>query len=103
MRVDVLPDGQRALEAVRQESYDLAICDLKMPGMDGQIFYGELVQSRNPLCEHVLFVTGDVVAQRTQEFLERHHLPHVAKPFRVEELSMAVRRMLSGNLQAAVP
>jgi signal transduction histidine kinase/ActR/RegA family two-component response regulator len=103
MRVDVLPDGQRALEAVRQESYDLAICDLKMPGMDGQIFYGELVQSRNPLREHVLFVTGDVVAQRTQEFLERHHLPHVAKPFRVEELSVAVRRMLSVNLQAAVP
>jgi CheY-like chemotaxis protein len=103
MQVKVLPDGRRALEAVRLESYDLAICDLKMPGMDGQIFYRELVESRNPLYEHILFVTGDVVAQRTQEFLERHHLPHVAKPFRVEELSLAVRRMLSGNLQAATP
>lgn len=103
MRVEVLPDGRSALEAARQESYDLAICDLKMPGMDGQIFYRELVESRNPLREHILFVTGDVVAQRTQEFLERHHLPHVAKPFRVEELSLAVRRMLSGNLQTATP
>jgi len=103
MRVDVLSDGQRALELVRQESYDLAICDLKMPGMDGQIFYGALVQSLNPLREHVLFVTGDVLAQRTQEFLERNHLAHVAKPFRVEELCLAVRRMLWGNLKVAVP
>jgi CheY-like chemotaxis protein len=103
MLVDVLPDGQRALEAVRQESYDLAICDLKMPGMDGQIFYRALVERQDPLREHVLFVTGDVLAQRTQEFLERHQLPYVAKPFRVEELSLAVRRMLWGRLQAAMP
>jgi CheY-like chemotaxis protein/anti-sigma regulatory factor (Ser/Thr protein kinase) len=101
MRVDVLSDGQRALELVRKESYDLAICDLRMPGMDGQNFYGALVRSQSPLREHVLFVTGDVLAQRTQEFLERHHLPHVAKPFRVEELSLAVRRELWGRRRAA--
>jgi len=101
MRVDVLSDGQRALERVRKESYDLAICDLRMPGMDGQIFYGALVQSQSPLREHVLFVTGDVLAQRTQEFLEGNHLPHVAKPFRVEELSLAVRGALWGKRKAA--
>jgi len=42
----------------------------------------------------VLFVTGDLGDARTQEFLERHGLPYVAKPFRVEELSRAVRGML---------
>ena len=73
-----------------RESYDLAVCDLKMPGMDGQMFYQTLVQRQNPLREHVLFVTGDMVAPRTQEFLDRHHLAHVAKPFRMEELSGAV-------------
>ena len=55
----------------------------------------------SPLREHVLFVTGDVVGQRIQEFLERHHLPHVAKPFRVEELCLAVHKMLCGNRKAA--
>ena len=103
MQVDVLPNGQSALDLVQQESYDLAICDLKMPGIDGQIFYEALVQIQNPLLEHILFVTGDVVAQRTQEFLERYHLPYVAKPFRVEELCLAVRRMLWGNLQVVMP
>jgi signal transduction histidine kinase len=94
MRVDVLPDGESALDRAEHEEYDLVICDLKMPGMDGQKFFQSLGMRRNPLQGHVLFVTGDVVAPRTQEFLERHHLPYVAKPFRVEELSRAVRGML---------
>ena len=94
MRVDVLRDGESALDRAEQEEYDLVICDLKMPGMDGQKFFQSLAARKNPLQGHVLFVTGDVVAPRTQEFLERHHLPYVAKPFRVEELSRAVRGML---------
>jgi signal transduction histidine kinase len=94
MRVDVLRDGESALDRAEHEEYDLVICDLKMPGMDGQKFFQLLGKRRNSLQGHVLFVTGDVVAPRTQEFLERHRLPYVAKPFRVEELSRAVRGML---------
>ena len=94
MRVDVLRDGESALDRAEHEEYDLVICDLKMPGMDGQSFFQQLGKRRNPLQGHVLFVTGDAVAPRTQEFLERHRLPYVAKPFRVEELSRAVRGML---------
>ena len=94
MRVDVLRDGESALDRAEREEYDLVICDLKMPGMDGQKFFQSLGKRRNPLQGHVLFVTGDVVAPRTQEFLERHRLPYVAKPFRVDELSRAVRGML---------
>ena len=94
MRVDVLLDSREAVQQAERESYDLAICDLKMPGMDGQRFYRTLVQRQNPLREHVLFVTGDLVAPRTQAFLDRHHLPHVAKPFHMEELTVAVHGML---------
>jgi hypothetical protein len=45
-----------------------------------------------------LFVTGDVIAQQTQEFLERNRLPHVAKPFRVEELTEKVFDLLDSQL-----
>ena len=101
MRVDVLLDSREALRQAQRESYDLAVCDLKMPGMDGQMFYQALVQRHNPLHEHILFVTGDMVALRTQEFLDRHHLPHVAKPFRMEELSGAVHEMLGKKKELA--
>ena len=101
MEVDVFGDGQTALEATQKAIYDLAICDVHMPGMDGQDFFAALEQLHNPLSEHVLFVTGDAIGQRTRDFLERQHLPHVPKPFRVEELTLAVREMLRGNVQVA--
>jgi signal transduction histidine kinase/ActR/RegA family two-component response regulator len=85
--VEVLLDGREALERAACASYDLVICDMKMPGLDGQHLYKSLVSTGNPLRKKFLFVTGDVVAAQTHEFLERHHLPHVAKPFRVEELT----------------
>jgi CheY-like chemotaxis protein len=97
--VDVLPDGRGALERARETSFDLVICDVRMPGMDGQEFFAALQRMESPLCKHILFVTGDGVAARTQEFLAQHRLPHVAKPFRVEELSVAVRSLLEKTLQ----
>jgi signal transduction histidine kinase len=94
-QVDVQLDGSEALHLADRETYDLVICDMKMPGLDGQHFYQALVQAGNPLSKRFLFVTGDVVAQHTQQFLEHHQLPHVAKPFRMEELKDSVRGLLS--------
>jgi CheY-like chemotaxis protein len=96
--VDTLLDGREALDRAARERYDLVICDMKMPGLDGQHFYQALVRSQNPLHERFLFVTGDVIAPHTQEFLERNRLPHVAKPFRVEELTEKVYDLLASQL-----
>jgi signal transduction histidine kinase/ActR/RegA family two-component response regulator len=98
LHVDVLLDGREALDRAGREPFDLVICDMKMPGLDGQNFYQSLARARNPLQERFLFVTGDVIAQQTQEFLERNRLPHVAKPFRVEELTEKVFSLLDNQL-----
>lgn len=97
MRVDVLFDGREALDRAASKAYDLVICDMKMPGMDGQRFYQTLAEARNPLGERFLFITGDVLAAHTRLFLESHRLPYVAKPFRVEELTEKVFSLLDGN------
>lgn len=69
-------DGREALERAERESYDLVICDMKMPGLDGQHFYRSLARNGNSLRERFLFVTGDVMAAHTREFLKRNNLPH---------------------------
>ncbi len=95
LHVEALLDGREALARAAEEDYDLVICDMKMPELDGEHFYKSLAASGNPLSRRFLFVTGDVVAAHTHDFLERNQLPHVAKPFRVEELTEKVRRVLS--------
>ena len=33
--VDLAEDGIKGLEMVKQKEYDIILCDIKMPGMDG--------------------------------------------------------------------
>jgi DNA-binding response OmpR family regulator len=45
-RVDVAHDGPSALELVRRHNYDVALLDLKMPGIDGVTLYREIKKLR---------------------------------------------------------
>lgn len=80
-------DARRALVSAISSDYALVVCDMKMPAMDGQHFFRALSEAGSPLVERFLFVTGDVLGIATQEFLRQNRLPHIAKPFRVEEFT----------------
>ena len=36
-------NGEEALEKLRERAFDLVVCDLKMPRLDGQAFYRRLL------------------------------------------------------------
>jgi CheY-like chemotaxis protein len=52
-RVDLLLDGREALKRAASEDYDLVICDMKMPRLNGQRFYKTLARTGNPLREKI--------------------------------------------------
>lgn len=87
-------DSQDGLTRISRSHYDLVICDLRMPRLDGPAFYEALARSGSSVQNKIIFITGDTLAPRTLEFLETHKLPYLAKPFLVEELKLAVHRML---------
>jgi CheY-like chemotaxis protein len=67
---------------------------MKMPNLDGQTLYETLNSGKNAFQNQFLFVTGDALGAKTHDFLTRNQLPHVAKPFRVEELLEKVHQVL---------
>src|SRR5207302_5295154 len=84
--VDRAGDGQEALTRITERSYDLVICDLKMPRLDGQTFYRNLAAAAPALARRVIFVTGDVAGTESEKFLEDSGCQWLAKPFRLGEL-----------------
>ena len=96
-RVEATLDSRDGLTRLSRKHYDLVICDLRMPRLDGVHFYDALVRSGSPVQNRILFITGDMLAPRTLAFLEPNALPYLSKPFLVEELKIAVNRQLSRN------
>lgn len=93
--VDTVLDSREGLEMARARPYDLVICDLRMPHLDGRTFYRNLAAENAPARNNVIFVTGDILAPRTLDFLQKCGLPYLEKPFLVEELKKAVSRSLA--------
>ena len=93
--VDRAANGEEALADVRERPYDLVICDLKMPRLDGRQFYRAIAATAPELAARLIFVTGDVVGTDAERFLEESGCPWLAKPFRLGDLLRAARDVLA--------
>ena len=91
LAVDHANDGEEALARVRQKAYDVLICDLKMPRIDGMTLYRAIAATAPALARRVIFVTGDVAGTDAERFLADTGCRWLAKPFRLGDLLRAVR------------
>jgi signal transduction histidine kinase len=88
-------DGEEALVRVRTRPFDLVVCDLKMPRVDGQAFYRMLGSAVPEMTKRVVFVTGDVAGTAAEKFLQESGCRWLEKPFRLADLLHAVKAGLS--------
>lgn len=92
--VDCAKDGVEALDRLKDRPYDLIVCDLKMPRLDGPAFHRELEANDPAMARRVLFVTGDVAGTDAERFLEESGCRWLAKPFRLKDLLRVAKEML---------
>ena len=93
--VDRAGDGEEGLARVAQNHYDLIVCDLKMPRVDGIRFYRAMTAATPALARRVIFVTGDVAGTDAERFLEDSGCRWLSKPFRLADLLRAAREALA--------
>ena len=93
--IDSVGGGQAALERLAQYAYDLVVCDLSMPGLDGRAVY-RVIERQPPPRPAVVFVTGYTDAGPYEDWLRTTHAP-LGKPFDINALRETVRRVLRGT------
>ena len=75
-------------------TYDVIICDLKMPHVDGMTLYRAIASATPALSRRIIFVTGDVAEAGRRTFSRGYGCRWLAKPFRLTDLLRAVRDTL---------
>ncbi|MFQ5893845.1 MAG: response regulator, partial [Nitrospinota bacterium] len=71
------------------------ILDIRLPDMYGEAFLAELARRRPSLAQRVVIITGDVLSDETQDFLERTRAPYLTKPFTLKDLLAALARVMA--------
>lgn len=89
-----LADGGRAALARLEtdRAFDLIVCDLQMPDLDGVDVYERLLLLDPALARRIVFSTGGAFQSRAREFLARVAPPVLQKPVRAEELLAHISR-----------
>lgn len=99
-RVDVAHSGPQALELAKQRMYDVALLDLRMPGMDGLELYRRLKeQSAGTVA---ILVTAYASGETAQRALDAGAWQVLAKPVDVATLLALVQQALDQPLVLVV-
>jgi excisionase family DNA binding protein len=90
--VDMVPDGQTAVDRLRVIPYDLLITDLRMPGVDGLTVIREARRLKVDL--PVIIVTGYSTEASAIEAINLGVQGYLTKPFRVPRVLAVAAKAL---------
>src|ERR687886_1702283 len=83
--VDVVPDGQKALDRLASESFGVVLADLKMPKLDGLALLRELQQRQIPT--ECIIITGQATVDSAVQAMQRGAYDYIEKPLNAEKLN----------------
>jgi DNA-binding NtrC family response regulator len=89
-RVAQCADGEQALEFAEQQSFDVVVLDLVMPGRSGLQVLTEL-KERNAECE-VVVLSGEATVEKAVEAMKLGAREVLTKPISLKELDRLVRK-----------
>lgn len=88
--VDLARDGEEALRLIRSESYDLAILDIKMPGISGLDLIDKVHELKAELL--VIIMTAEAGMKNAVEAMKRGAYDYLTKPFDLDVMDAIIEK-----------
>ena len=89
-QVTTAPDATQGLDLALKNQYDLCLCDIKLPDMDGFEFLEKLNKANSTL--PVIMTTGYATVENAVRSLDLGAIDYLPKPFTADELISALYR-----------
>ncbi|HSE83243.1 MAG TPA: response regulator [Thermodesulfobacteriota bacterium] len=90
--VDLAINGLEGLEKIKQKEYDVILCNIEMPRMQGDELYQKVNKLNQGLAEKIIFVSGTIDA-----FIKSTGNMFLVKPFTLQQLVQTVKNFLQST------
>ncbi len=90
--VETAESGPKALERLPARDWNLAMVDLKMPGMDGIELMEEIRKARPEMT--VIIMTAYATVDTAVKAMKQGAYDYIVKPFNPEDLSLTIRKIV---------
>lgn len=89
--VETAGDGETAWELLEEQDFDVLLCDINMPRLDGISLLRRMREkSQNP--PEVIMLTGQATVETAIEAMKLGAYDYLTKPYRITELSVLVNQ-----------
>lgn len=89
--VELAEDGQKGLEMVENNNFDLIMCDIKMPGMDGMVVLPQLLELTD---RPIIMISGHGDINIAVQSVKMGAYDYISKPVDLKHLLVSVRNAL---------
>jgi DNA-binding NtrC family response regulator len=90
--VDLAEDGIKALDKIKTAEYDIILCDIKMPGMDGIEVLEELAEMKPDT--PVVMISGHGNIDTAVESIKKGAFDYIEKPLDLNRLLITIRNAM---------
>lgn len=90
-RPTIVKSVKEAVAQLEKKRFDLIITDIRIARMGGDQLYAFIQKNHPSIAERMIFATGDALNTRTQQFINKHDLNVLHKPFSSNQLEQMIR------------
>ncbi len=91
-QVDLAEDGLAGLEMIRDNHYDIVLCDIKMPKMDGLEVLQKIFEQTRDL--QVIMISGHGTVDSAVEAIKKGAYDFIEKPLDLNRLMITIRNAM---------
>jgi PAS domain S-box-containing protein len=93
-QVDIVDNGHKAIEAVQSKTYDVALMDIQMSGLDGIAATARIRALPPPACAvPIIALTANALAGAREEYVSVGMNGYISKPFNPPDLLATLDRI----------
>jgi len=90
--IEITPDAESALESLRQDSFDLVLLDIRLPGLSGIDAIPKILETDPQI--PLIMMTAHGSRELAVQAMKAGAYDFFEKPFKIDELTIVVRRAL---------